>query len=53
MDACDQPTIEEILLDYGVNEYLHPVSYQELLSALQDRDIVMRSDAASSDKEDC
>lgn len=46
MEACDQPTIESILDNYGLSDILGHNDYGNLLSALQDRDIVMRTDAA-------
>lgn len=45
MEAADQPTINEVLKDYGIDAYLDPTEYAELLDTLQNRDAVMRVDA--------
>ena len=45
MLAEDQPTIEEILIDYGIADMLYPDTFANLLVALQERDNVMRTDA--------
>jgi hypothetical protein len=46
MYAADQPTIEEILEAYDIQDYLPGSQYVSLLAELQNRDNVMRTDAA-------
>jgi hypothetical protein len=46
LDAADQPTIDEILTDYGIADLLGEREYANLMAALENRDNIMRTDAA-------
>ena len=46
MEMADVPTIEQILEEYDVVEYLPGYKYTALLDALRERDSLMRTDAA-------
>jgi hypothetical protein len=41
----DQPTINEILVDFGISYILGPIEYDQLLAQLEERDNVLRADA--------
>lgn len=45
-DPADQPTIDQLLRDFGVNDFFSPEEYSELLTALEHRDNILRTDAA-------
>jgi hypothetical protein len=45
-DPAEQPTINEILKDFGLHDILDPDDYADLLAALESRDNIMRTDAA-------
>lgn len=45
-DAAEQPTINDILKDFSIDAFLDMYEYAELLTALEHRDNVMRTDAA-------
>lgn len=45
MEPADAPTIEQILDNYGVCDMLDPNLYSQLLSELENRDNIMRTDA--------
>jgi SOS response regulatory protein OraA/RecX len=44
-DPADQPTIEQLLTDFDVHEYLEPSAFARLLQELESRDRVLQDDA--------
>lgn len=45
-DPADQPTIDQLLRDFGIDDFFSPKEYSELLASLEQRDNIMRTDAA-------
>lgn len=46
IDPSDVPTIEQILDDYSVSDYLDPNQFQALLDELKNRENIMVTDFA-------
>lgn len=46
LEPAEQPTIDEILSDYGIADLLGEREYANLMAELENRDNVMRTDAA-------
>ena len=46
----DVPTINAILVDYGINNLLDPADFADLLAELQNREEILRNDAVDHAK---